>query len=473
MEKIYFDKQIFSHLFKQTDPIYQNLYDELYSSKDKFIFYYSHAHLLDLKNDKTDIKYDELKFIESLVEDNYLSYHGLTKKTSSYLARPLEAFKDIEEDNDKFKFSDYFETIDLSNATEEEKKAFDIAIDILKSNNLKFGIPQLSELPPEISELMLKLLPFSTEGISLMDWAQNYFEVLRNLEEDKTVYKGLRNVVDNQLNKGKFKIDYDTIDFNNEMKNSELKKSFTEFVSSSINPNGNKVVSDYDFYTNAYFSLDLLGISKEPSKSVKFRNMVNDGFHSYYGAFCDYIVSDDIGFLKKTKALYKLLNIQTKVFHIDDFIPYFKVILNSIEQSELAFINLLLLELQNGLVISQNQTLTINRNTTVIKPSSLFLGYFNTINIVLEDNIEFVFLSREIDNYSKSTYISEIKGVVNRAVKLFGIDVNYRGKFDDNIDTIQLNENKWEGRLWELNGISMLLVINTSADKFCLQINSL
>jgi hypothetical protein len=39
---------------------------------------------------------------------------------------------------------------------------------------------------------------------------------------------------------------------------------------------------------------------------------MNDGYHSYYGAFCDYVVSDDQGFLKKTKAMYKLLNIKNR-----------------------------------------------------------------------------------------------------------------------------------------------------------------
>lgn len=79
MERIYFDKQIFSHLFKQENPVYQNLLIQLLADKHHFLFCYSHAHLLDLKNDKTDIKYKELEFIEQLVGDNYLSYHATEK----------------------------------------------------------------------------------------------------------------------------------------------------------------------------------------------------------------------------------------------------------------------------------------------------------------------------------------------------------------------------------------------------------
>ncbi len=88
MERIYFDKQIFSHLFKGDKPVYQKLYKDLIKNKDQFIFCYSHGHLLDLKNDKTETKFSELDFIETIVDDNYLSYHATEKRTSCYLAKP-------------------------------------------------------------------------------------------------------------------------------------------------------------------------------------------------------------------------------------------------------------------------------------------------------------------------------------------------------------------------------------------------
>lgn len=77
--RIYFDKQIFSYLFKNEKPEYVDLLKKLYDYKQNSLFCYSHAHLLDLKNDKTDIKFQELKFIETLVDDNYLSYHAIDK----------------------------------------------------------------------------------------------------------------------------------------------------------------------------------------------------------------------------------------------------------------------------------------------------------------------------------------------------------------------------------------------------------
>ena len=122
MPRIYFDKQIFSFLFKQDNPIYQKLYDDLLDNKHLFLYCYSHAHMRDLLNDHSDIKYKELEFMETLVEDNYLSYHALDKKTSCYLAKPLQAYNDQTDESPPTSFENLFTDVDLSFATDEQKR---------------------------------------------------------------------------------------------------------------------------------------------------------------------------------------------------------------------------------------------------------------------------------------------------------------------------------------------------------------
>jgi hypothetical protein len=90
-----------------------------------------------------------------------------------------------------------------------------------------------------------------------MEWIEHFMGMVNTMEEDKTIYKVLRNVVDKYLNNGKFTVDYNSIDFNDDLKNSVLQKSFIEYVNGNLNPNGNKEISDYDFFVNAYFTLDL------------------------------------------------------------------------------------------------------------------------------------------------------------------------------------------------------------------------
>jgi len=308
--------------------------------------------------------------------------------------------------------------------------------------------------------------------MSLMEWTEHFMGMVQSMEEDKTVYKGLRNVVDKHINNGKFTVDYNNIDFDDDLKNSVLQKSFTDYVTSNLNPNGDKEISDYDFFTNAYFTLDLLGISKEPSKYVKFKNVMNDGYHSYYGAFCDYVVSDDQGFLKKTKAMYRLLGIQTKVFHIDEFISYFTLLSNNFETDQNTFFDFLINDLKNGLVVGSKPSIRYNRQTTTIKPNATYLGYFNEIDNIKEDNQEFIFLSRTTHNYSYFSFYREYEGVINKAVKLFGLDRNLKGAYDWEKENKEISEGKWKGRYWELNNLTILLEINKGTRELSLLITA-
>jgi hypothetical protein len=460
VERIYFDKQIFSHLFKGEKAEYIRLLNCLNQNKEMFLFCYSHGHLLDLKNDKTDIKYRELDFIETLVKDNYLSFHAIDKRTSCYLAKPLEAFRDIEEDDEPISFKNLFDDIDLSSATDEQRKLLENAKDLFYNQKLDFGFSQIVDLPDDISAPLKKVLPIGVSSMTLMEWTEHFMSMLTSMEEDKTTYKGLRNVVDKYINNGKFSIEYDEIDFNDDLKNSVLQKSFIEYVNSNLNPKGDKEITDYDFYTNAYFTLDLLGISKEPSKSVKFNNVMNDGYHSYYGAFCDYVVFDDQGFLKKTKVMYKLLDIKTEVMHIDDFIPFFSLLSKQTEISPNAFFDLLINDLKNGIVINSKQSIKFNRHTTTIKPFHKYLGYFNLIDSMQEDNQDYIYLYRKTKNYSYFNFFREYEGIINKAIRLFGVDYNNKSEFDWDIEIQEIKEGKWKGRFWDFGKLTVLIEIN-------------
>lgn len=469
MERIYFDKQIFSHLFNGVDPVYQNLLEAILQNRDDFLFCYSHAHLLDLKNDLTNKKYDELDFMETIVRDNYLQYADSEKSTSCYLAKPGEAFRSIDW-NDSFpSLASLFDGIDLSLATQEQKDKLDQANKMLNTK-LDFGFPGADVLPEDIAAQLGKILP--PAGSSLMDWAEHFMGLTKLMEEDKNVYKGLRGMIDKYINNGKFTVDYDKIDFNDDLKNSELKKSFMDFVHQNLDPNGTRDLSNYDFFVNAYFSLDVLGISKERSKTVKFRNVINDGIHAYYGAYCDYVVSDDDGFLKKTRAMYRLLNIHTKVYHIDEFIGHFSLLSRSAEPDASAFFQLLAHDFQNGIVQGQKPSLRFNRQTTTIKPYHTYLGYFNRLELVKEDGHDFALLTRVSDNYSWFGFLREYEGIVNKAVKLFGPDNDFKERYVWPDENAAIKEEQWEGRLWDWGGIRMFLEINKGTRKLTLLITT-
>jgi hypothetical protein len=469
MVRIYFDKQIFSHLFKKEKSKYVNLLNKIRAQKAS-LFCYSHAHLLDLKNDKTNIKYSELKFIDSIVNDNYLSYHAIKKKTSCYLARPLEAFESVESDNEKINFSSIlnFDTNDLNN---EDKEKIRNAKALLSDTKFDFNFLQDENINQEITNPLSKLLPISKEPMSLLQWSEYLMDVLKNIQEDKSIYKGLRNVTDKHFNNGKFTIDYDEINFNEDLKDSPLQKTFVEFVNDNLNPNGDKKISKYDFFTNAYFALDILGISKEPSKSVRFNNMQNDGFHSYYGAYCDCVVSDDNGFLKKTRVMYKLLGIDTKVMNVDDFINSFDFIVEKEEKDLNTFVELLMNDLRNGLIIDSYQSIQINRNTNTIKPLHNYFGFFNRIDNIEEDGKNYLYFYRKTENYSSFTFIREYELVINNAVSLFGADRYFKEEFEWEKENDLMRSDKWLGRVWEFESFTLKIETNKGSGKLSMLIS--
>ena len=470
MERVYFDKQIFSYLYNGTETIYKKFLSDIYANKGNFLFCYSHGHMLDLKNDKSDIKFKELEFIETIVGDNYLSYHALDKVTSCYLARPIEAFNDLDDFDEYFDILNVLDEVDLSGATTEQKEQFETAKNLLINQKFDFGLSQIKEIPEDMHSALSKIIPENKSEMSLLELTEHFMEMLRSMLNDKSTYKDMRNMVDKSFNNGKFTLDFNNIDFNDDLKNSALKKSFTEFVNNNLNPNGDKKISNYDFYTNAYFSLDLLGISKEPSKKVKFRNVMNDAFHSYYGAFCDYVVSDDQGFLKKTKAMYKLLNIKTEVFEINEFISYFSLLSKNYEDNLDKFIDLINNDLKNGIVTNSKPSIKYNRHTTTIKTYHKYLGHFNTIDSIKEENREYICLYRSTNNYSYFDFYREYEGVVNKAIKLFGADTYFRGEYDWNKENTEIKEEKWSGRFWDFGDFTLLLEINKGLRKLCLLI---
>ncbi|SFS83710.1 hypothetical protein SAMN04487906_1822 [Zhouia amylolytica] len=469
MPRIYFDKQIFSHLFKQEKAKYVKLLNQIRKQKAS-LFCYSHAHLRDLKNDKTNIKYSELEFMDSIVNDNYLSYHAIEKKTSCYLARPLEAFADVEKENDDIDFSSIFD-FDTSDLNPEDREKIENAKTLLTDTKLDFNFPEMENLDSSITTPLKNFLSFGKEPMSIMQWSEHFMGMLKNMQEDKSVYKELRNVTDKHINNGKFIIDYDEIDFNEDLKDSYLQKTFIEYVNSNLNPNGDKEISKYDFFTNAYFTLDLLGISKEPSKSVRFNNMLNDGIHSYYGAYCDCVVSDDNGFLKKTRALYKLLGIDTKVIHADEFIQSFDFIVEKEEKDQNTFSKLLVNDLKNGLIVDSYKSIDINRETVTIKPFHNYLGFFNRIDKILEDGKCYLYFYRKTNNYSNFTFIREYELVVNNAVEIFRADKYFKERFEWEKEKDLIQSNKWYGRIWEFETFTLKIETNKGSGKLSILIS--
>lgn len=124
MITIYLDKQVFSHLFNAREEKYSLLREKILSHKDEFIFFYSNAHLFDLQDDTTNIKYAEMDFMQTIVDGNRLIYEDAKQVVMKQ--SPRDAFMNIGKVGD----ISWLENIDLSQITEEQRKAINNILDI-------------------------------------------------------------------------------------------------------------------------------------------------------------------------------------------------------------------------------------------------------------------------------------------------------------------------------------------------------
>ncbi|HTO15750.1 MAG TPA: hypothetical protein VLZ83_08260 [Edaphocola sp.] len=458
--RIYLDSNVFRFLKKKETDFYKKLEIVLNERKSNFLFCYSYAHLADLKRDKSQKKYDDLKYMEGFVDNNYLCHYWGNKTTSCYLVKPLEAFESLDDDSidDLFDFESIF-TGDL----EPLGKAF---TDLLKSQKLDFSMMQTENQPDNLKQALSTLFPSDKKEFSLLDWMKNFGEFYKKLDNDKKAFKQLREAITNNLTKlNLFDIDITKVNFNDDFKLTPLKKSFKQFVTDNLNPNGDKEISNYDFFTNAYSTLNILGLDKERNKKAAFANTINDSLHSYYAAHCDILVSDDEGLLVKSKTLYKLLDIDTQIFHIDDFNNNIRF-LGEKESSTNSFIDLLLRDLEKGIVVSSYPSMLNKRYNTIIKPIHIYLGYFNRIKQIKDfDSSNYIVLYNYHNNFSDFVFYKEYEMVTNTTIEVFGTDIDYKGKYSEK-DTAEIKKGDWSGRFWNFGKYNLSLEINQETKVF-------
>ena len=242
--------------------------------------------------------------MEQFVKDNYLCHYWGQKGASCYLASPSQAFEDMEEESidELFDFDSLFDS-------EELKPLGDVLKKLLSSQKLDLSLMHDEYLPEDLKKAFLLIFPANKKEITLLEWMQNFKEFNKTINQDNKAFRQLRGAITSNLKNSKlFDIDISKSSFDDYFKETPLKKTFKQVINENLNPKGDKEISNYAFFTNAYSSLNILGIDKEKNKKVVFANTFNDSWHSYYAAHCVVLVSDDEG----CKTLKDLVSKQFK-----------------------------------------------------------------------------------------------------------------------------------------------------------------
>lgn len=451
MITIYLDKQVFSHLFNAREEKYSLLRDKILSHKDEFIFSYSNAHLFDLQDDETDIKYAEMEFMQSIVDGNRLIYEFPIQEVMKQ--SPREAFETVGKVGD-FSWLDNF---DISQLTNEQLNAINNIVDIsIKDLKGELDFNWLTNrIPISANELQVDVPIFK----SLMNF------IAYNFYENKNAYKQVRDNTIARYNPKEIKANGEDV-FNEQLASSPLGLSFIEAVKAILVQIGLSSSDSAIAYQVSYMLLDILGINKETRKKVKFQNMQADCCHSFFGSYCDCIVSDDEGLRLKSKTLYKLFNFGTKVYSIDEFIERFDEAINNNKKSGRKYFD----EIFNDYIARQilRTEITPEHTLTYLNTSNKFFGYFNCMIERKSDN-ETVIILHKNNDLNQPLLVREIEIIVNRMVKVFNdMGANFT-LFDEAVELPQLKADNWN-RILVLNDADICLTKFKETPMLCLWI---
>lgn len=426
MVTIYFDKQVFSHLFKAKDEKYIALREKILSHRDEFIFLYSNAHLMDLQNDTTDTKYAEMEFMQSIVDGNCLVYEApniVVRKQS-----PKEVFDTIHKIDD---FS-WIDDLDFSTITDEQRKAINNIVDITAK-----------ELSGKLDyDWLTSRTPISSDNLycdkSAFSAVMNFFSC--NLFENKESYKILRDDTIARYNPSLITADSENI-FNEQFASSPLGLSFIDTVKAALTQMGLPLSDPGTVYYTSYMLLDMFGINKEPRKKVRYRNIQTDCCHSFFGSYCDCIVSDDEGLIRKSKTLYKLCDFGTKVYSIDEFIEKFDEAINNNKKSAREYFDEIYYDYIARYILKAETTPECI--ITYLKTSNQYFGYFNCM-IERKSETETIIILHKNNDINQPILVREIEIIVNRMVRAFndmGANFNW---FDRELEFPQIKEDRWD-----------------------------
>ena len=414
------------------------------------MYCYSQAHLLDFKSDFSEKKFDDLQFLRTLVNDNLLFFIP----NDGSIARkelPIDAF----------------------NAYEYHPNVFSNLLQLVK----QFGedVPLSREIRSQLQELLeregqLPLLKFEEDrkGVmqffmtetpqSIQEYVSNVVDFVEEVSTDRG-YRALRQAVKKDDGIGSLNIS-DPL-FDEKLSNTVLGKSLIDFTKEYLKNNHQKV-DTMSIFTTAYMLLNILAVDGEKNRKAKFQNTYVDAMHSFYGAFCDVFVSDEVQVIKKTKYLYKKLGIQTRVLSLVDFVKTLGeksfLGINSVNEFNL----LLKDDCKNAVITKRHAHIEHPTTSMILKPKWNYFNFFNRLQLNIDEDTKLVsslqLFKNQNYNYSNFHFYNEHYRLIDNIANVFGPDSRRYHMLEGNErEKIKSGIEKWQGRYWIFDEYNIIL----------------
>lgn len=267
--KVYLDKQLFSYIYRYENKLSLSEIEikwvkELNKYIDRCEFYFSYAHIIDAKRDHSEHCVKSLISMGKYVHENYIVDDNSVLKVEKLT--PLQVYSKSE--------------IDVNNP-----KPIPIPEDFREK------IMQV----PFFRDLILK--KYNKEPQDLTDDECNDFIIHFNNSSSE-----YRSVNTEGINKFRSLSNIDQSLFINYISGKKLTlKNYEEF----------------------YNTIEITSEKRE-SRKTRPVSIWTDLKHGYYASYCNYVISNDSCFLRKTSICYENFGISTQVVSMDNFISIFE-----------------------------------------------------------------------------------------------------------------------------------------------------
>lgn len=333
MNYIYLDLNVFDQIEKierltpeQAEP-YQLILNFLHSGELTTV--YSDAHIHDLirgyNNSQLggkDSLNGHLQNLSSITNNLCMCLYGQQTDIKVDYRDIFDFFNSSLEDSLKYNetsFSGLISSITNNNDIEVVEKALETTIEsmnILLQKAFPEDMMKAFEFP-----IYQKMFPKTYLSGNMSSMFDDMLTLNERISKDPEMYRDFKRMMNPEnisefvkvLPEGK------TVD-KKELKETLKKYDFESLMETYVPKNKTSENEWYDKITNLYSQIDFKGYKTDK----EFANMIDDSKHTFYGAHCQFFITNDTRCHYKAKEVYRRLNIGTLVFTPVEFLEYVK-----------------------------------------------------------------------------------------------------------------------------------------------------
>jgi len=430
MYRVYLDWNVISNLKRIDVEKFSQLRLIITENQDRLIMPFTTAHIDDLKKSLKPGMSDDLllKDLDLLSEVSKNEFINWTKSniTEPFIGEPNAFYYENKEswiNQNSVDISNIFTSLTSSFNDIGLNSFGETFINTLKSLPLgdsfpKNGINKAFNITSDYNNMWEFLNVFAEVMNGMLNKKEDYLKLRVNAQNNE-----LFDVSKNSANWEDEKV-FDNID--EILKSLGVQQTTMELSDFVVKQLKKDKATIYDEFTTLYLCLDIIGYKSDKlSKPMNtMTNITNDGLHSFYGAHCEYLVTDDKNLTRKSKAIYHKLEMPTKVLSTSEFVESFNEIVPQKYNHLSDFISDLVYILKPENFIEEND-FDNGLKANIFKIPHLAFDFFNfAIQTYYPDyNTTEIVFRRTFKNYSRFIFHREVDTLIAYVLSVCGYEI--------------------------------------------------